>query len=137
VNTERLAQALNTIAMGFAEAAEAISTGAPVSAPRPAAGAVSPPAPAGTFSDGTPVDEPERWEEFAASSPSRASVDVLAECPVHFRPWEVKEGGISKAGKPYSAFWKCNGKNADGSFCSKKPTKEWAQAHPAEREVAA
>jgi hypothetical protein len=95
------------------------------------AGAGASPSPALASSyEASPFDEP-------ASYPTRASVDVLSECPVHFRPWEVKEGGISKAGKPYNAFWKCNGKNDDGSYCSKKPTKEWAQAHPAERAVAA
>jgi hypothetical protein len=34
-------------------------------------------------------------------------------------------------GKPYNAFWKCDGKDPDGTFCNRKPVKSWADAHPA------
>lgn len=62
---------------------------------------------------------------------------VLGECPVHFRAWTVKEGGISKNGKSYTAFWKCNGKNDDGSYCNKKPTPGWVKTHDPEKALAA
>jgi hypothetical protein len=95
-----ISEALNTISVGLAELADALrDTGAPVSAPRPAAGGASS-APAGTFSDGTPIDEAEQWEEFAA-----APLPVAAEptgpqgfegqCPKHRReylPSKFKEG---------------------------------------------
>jgi hypothetical protein len=53
-------------------------------------------------------------------------------CPVHGLPWSVREAGISKkTGEPYRAFWKCDGQNADGSYCQEKPTLAWVKAHPA------
>ena len=40
-----------------------------------------------------------------AGEPVAKSRDQLyAECPDHQRPWTVKEGGISKAGKPFPAW---------------------------------
>jgi hypothetical protein len=32
-----------------------------------------------------------------------------------------KEGGVSKAGKPYDGFYKCGEKNPDQSFCTQRP----------------
>ena len=93
-----------------------------------------------SFSDGTPIDEPpfEELSPFDQPEPKRASAEaVLSECPVHFQPWSVREGGISRNGKPYKAFWKCNGKNQDGSYCSKKPDPSWVKAHPPERALTA
>lgn len=53
-------------------------------------------------------------------------------CPIHGIPWTVKAAGTStKTGAPYSAFWKCEGKNPDDSFCREKPTPAWQKAHPA------
>lgn len=73
--------------------------------------------------------------EAATPATAPASTDtVLGECPVHFLPWVVKEGGVSaKTGKRYGAFWKCDEKNADGTWCSKKPTLEWVRTHDPER----
>lgn len=106
-----------------------------------------------TFSTGLPVEEPppyplgeEPWEpqpsladhstEFHAPVPTEQD-RVLSECPVHFKPWTIREGGVSKNGKPYSAFWKCSGKNADGSYCDKKPEKGWVKTHDPEKALAA
>jgi hypothetical protein len=43
-------------------------------------------------------------------------------CGIHGTPMVFKEGVSKKTGKPY-AFWGCDTKNADGSFCSFKPQK--------------
>lgn len=74
-----------------------------------------------------------------AAPPAAASAtnQVLGECPVHFLPWVIKEGGVSeRTGKRYGAFWKCNEKNADGTWCSKKPTLEWVRTHDPEKVTA-
>ena len=62
---------------------------------------------------------------------------MLGECPIHFRPWAIQPGGVSKNGRPYPAFWKCNGKNQDDSFCTKKPDPAWVRTHNAEKALAA
>jgi hypothetical protein len=49
-------------------------------------------------------------------------------CPDHGIPWTLKPAGVSKAGKAYDAFWKCDGKT-DGEFCRNKPTKAWQARH--------
>jgi hypothetical protein len=36
-------------------------------------------------------------------------------------PFTWKEGGVSKAGKPYDGFYKCGEKNPDQSFCTQRP----------------
>lgn len=61
----------------------------------------------------------------------------LGACPVHRTAWTVKAGGISKNGKPYPAFYKCSGKNDDGTYCDQRPTKAWADSHPIPVEVVA
>jgi hypothetical protein len=153
VNQSEAAAALRKISEGFWDLSAAIeSSGAGMPGePARGASAILPasPAPASTFSHGIPVEEPPIWEgaqpigmDTTKEPPYRplaptARDQLLAECPVHFRPWTVKEGGMSKAGKPYSAFWKCNGKNEDGSFCDKKPTKEWIKTHDPEKALAA
>ena len=75
----------------------------------------------------------------AAANPPAAPAstdEVLGECPVHFTRWTLKEAGVSKAGKRYGAFWKCDGKNADGTWCSKKPRLEWVRTHDPEEAAA-
>lgn len=118
---KRLADIKYMEADALNEWAAALDTGAPASAPAGRAATPSA-APAGAPSFDELPPEASPFEQDA----------VLSECPVHFTPWTVKEGGISKAGKPYRAFWKCNGTNADGTYCSKKPVKAWADSHPAE-----
>jgi hypothetical protein len=124
------------------------SASASESAARPvAAASAHAAAPASTFSDGVPIEEPPGWLDEYAVAPEDVAVTrgrstsekeaVQSQCPVHFKPWTVKEGGISKNGKPYSAFWKCNGKNQDGSYCSKKPTPAWVKSHPPENALVA
>jgi len=88
------AAALRKISEGIWDLAAAIETGAPVSAPRPAAATPSA-AQGGTFSDGTPIDEAEQWEEFAAAPlPAATEPDgpqgFDAICPAHRK--EYKEG---------------------------------------------
>lgn len=53
----------------------------------------------------------------------------LGACPVHHVAWVVKDGGISKNGKPYPAFWKCKERDEQG-YCNEKPSKAWADSHP-------
>jgi hypothetical protein len=136
VNTERIARGWDLIAEGAAEIAlayraiDSVGVGGGVP-PRSA------PAPAATLDDdlppllddyGAPVDAPQ-----AAEKPQNAALGV---CPDHRTAWTVKAGGISKNGKPYSAFWKC-GEKTDGEYCKQKPTPGWAKAHPIPLDVAA
>lgn len=53
----------------------------------------------------------------------------LGLCPVHGTPWIIKPAGVSKAGKRYSAFYKCAERDADG-FCNEKPQQIWQDSHP-------
>ena len=118
MNYRRVSEALNTISLAFGELAEALQDApqAPVTAQEPS-----------PF-----VDLPD--EVFAGSYEPvgiPAENPVLSVCPNHGIPWTVRAAGVSKAGKPYKSFFKCDGKNPDGSFCDKKPTREWADAHAA------
>lgn len=79
---------------------------------------------------------PARPEAVTPAAAPASSSEVLGECPVHFTPWVLKEAGVSKAGKRYGAFWKCNGTNPDGTWCSKKPTLEWVRTHDPEQVTA-
>jgi hypothetical protein len=72
---------------------------------------------------------PEGFDDAPRSAPAPAG-DALGLCPVHRTAWTVKAGGVSKAGKPYNAFWKCSGKNSDNTYCDQKPVKVWADSHP-------
>jgi protein gp37 len=81
---------------------------------------------AGASSPQAPAARPLQEQHVAAA---------LGVCPVHRTAWTVKAGGISKAGKPYRAFHKCNGKNDDGSYCDQKPVKAWVDTHPIVEEV--
>lgn len=117
MNTPQVAAALNTISMAFAELAEALSDGtAPVLA-RPVARQEPP----------EELFPPSEYEDLpVAATPQNEP--VLSRCPFHDRAWTVKEAGISKAGKPYNAFWKCDAKDGD-VYCPRKPVKAWADAH--------
>jgi hypothetical protein len=122
VNIKRLAQAANTIAVGWAELAEALNDSA-VAAPAGPGAVSSPPTAPATFNDGTPIDEPqkEEWTEFAPA-PTRAAQPSLADestdfapsgglevCPAHHR--EYKEGTYG----PY-----CSAKGDDPAWTNKR-----------------
>jgi hypothetical protein len=116
MNRTAAANALNKIAEGIVELGLALED-----IPRPVA--VDAPLPS--------FDElpPEGFDDGPRSAPAPAG-DALGLCPVHRTAWTVKAGGVSKAGKPYSAFWKCSGKNSDNTYCDQKPVKVWADSHP-------
>jgi hypothetical protein len=70
------------------------------------------------------------------TQPSVLSTDVAVaaamlfaegECPDHRTAWSHKPAGVSKAGKPYNAFYACSGKS-NGSFCQRKPSIAWVNA---------
>ena len=77
--------------------------------------------------------------EAGASAPSApapaAPLPALGKCPKHGTPWSVKEGGVSKAGKSYRAFWKCDQKDPDEErgYCAQKPEFGWVKTHPPEQ----
>ena len=111
MNRKAIADAANKISEGFAEFALAIEqSGSP---DVPAAGEPVPP----------------------RSDPAPAASTALGVCPKHRVSWSVKEGGISKNGKPYKAFWKCNEKDPDTErgYCQQKPDPAWARTHSAEQ----
>jgi len=73
------------------------------------------------------------------SQPSVLSTDVAVaaamlfaegECPDHRTAWSFKPAGVSKAGKPYNAFYACSGKS-NGTFCQRKPSIAWVNAQQA------
>jgi hypothetical protein len=72
---------------------------------------------------------PAAAEAGVPPAPASAPQTALGMCPVHRVPWVVKDGGISKAGKPYPPFWKCKERDQNG-YCDEKPTKAWADSHP-------
>ena len=118
MNTAKVSAALNTLSLGIAELAEALSDGTePVLA--------------------RPVADPRPWEVTGDFPPNEyealplpAETPGLGRCPSHNLAWSVKAAGVSKMGKPYNAFFHCDGKEPDGSFCPRKPVKAWADAHP-------
>jgi hypothetical protein len=57
-------------------------------------------------------------------------------CGNHHEPMSWKEGGVSKAGKPYQGFWSCKVKNPDGSFCKFKPAQGAAGTKTEDRIIA-
>jgi len=59
-----------------------------------------------------------------------AMIFAEGECPDHRAPWSFKPAGVSKAGKPYNAFYACGGKT-DGQFCKRKPSIAWVNAQSA------
>jgi hypothetical protein len=75
-------------------------------------------------------------DSVTQSQPSVLSTDVAVaaamlfaegECPDHRTAWSFKPAGVSKAGKPYSAFYACSGKS-NGTFCQRKPSIAWVNA---------
>jgi len=73
------------------------------------------------------------------SQPSVSTSDVAVaaallfaegECPDHRTAWSFKPAGVSKAGKPYNAFYACSGKS-NGTFCQRKPSIAWVNAQSA------
>lgn len=128
MNTKAIAAALRQLA----DAIE--SPGAGGSAPRP-------PAPAFTEDDLPPLPpleqyEPVRERVHAAAARAESAEDTLGRCPVHNVPWTVKPSGVSKAGKPYRAFWKCAERDGD-TYCDQKPVKVWQDSHPPRESAAA
>lgn len=109
-DTTRLALALNELAAALLELTSGEVGGppppAPLAAPQTAGAGPSSPAPAAAF---------------AAARPATGPGDPPGVCPVHGTPWSWKAPGVSKAGKPYNGFWKCDGKDEDGNFCSERP----------------
>lgn len=118
MNQAKAAAALNTISVAFGELAEALAEN----------GAAPVLAAPGVDSDLFPPFAPE--EPVYEALPLPADAHGLGKCPNHGTSWSVKNAGVSKAGKAYDSFWKCDGKNPDGSYCNKKPVKAWADAHP-------
>jgi hypothetical protein len=75
-------------------------------------------------------------DSVRVSQPSVSTSDVAVaaamlfaegECPDHRTAWSFKPAGISKAGKPYNAFYACSGKS-NGTFCQRKPSIAWTNA---------
>ena len=77
-----------------------------------------------------PASVPAGAAAGAEAVPPAASAP-LGACPVHRVAWVVKDGGISKAGKPYPPFWKCKERDENG-YCNEKPSKAWTDSHPIE-----
>jgi hypothetical protein len=78
-------------------------------------------------------------DSVKVSQPSVLSTDVAVaaamlfaegECPDHRTAWSFKPAGVSKAGKPYNAFYACSGKS-NGTFCQRKPSIAWVNAQQA------
>lgn len=130
MNKSKMAGALNAISVGFGELAEAIMEEgvAPVLA-APSTLSVEPPWTQEAAA--MPDFPPSEYEDLPVAATPQTET-VLGRCPKHDLAWTVKPAGVSKTGKPYSAFWKCAGRDDDG-FCNRKPVKAWADAHPAER----
>lgn len=118
MSRERLAAAYEALAEAYGQVAHELRSNdsAPVRADVPAAGVSAPTAPAPADTQAAHVNA------------------ALGVCPTHRTAWTVKQGGISKAGKPYSAFWKCSQKDADG-YCPQKPVKAWTDSHPIAEDV--
>lgn len=122
MNTEKIAKGWALIAEGAMElslAYEGLDS---------AAKAVEPAARAGTAGVEGSVGPP--LPPSAPASLQETHIETrLSVCPVHGVPWVVKAAGVSKAGKRYSAFWKCAERDANG-YCDQRPAAAWADAHP-------
>jgi len=69
----------------------------------------------------------------------RAAMDFArsvgeGNCPDHDVAWTLKPSGVSKAGKPYAAFYTCGAKDANG-WCRNKPSLKWLAENPIKEEV--
>jgi len=105
MNPKRLAQALNTIAMGFAEAAEALNDSPGVGIPGVVGreAATSPGgSPAPSFDELPPLDEAQpsfadESVDFAAVTAAARGLDLkegsLEQCPKHRRPYKAGRYG--------------------------------------------
>ncbi len=76
-----------------------------------------------------PVDDPYEdlpndWETETAYVAQAVRDTGEDACPDHNLRWTLKPAGTSKAGKPYDAFWKCDGRTND-EFCKAKPSRAW------------
>lgn len=91
----------------------------------PQDGVASPPAP---IRAATPIDAELEAARPVARIP-QAATDSAAFCPVHGTRWTIRPAGVSKVGKPYNAFYKCDEKDGD-AWCQQKPPKAWVDAHP-------
>jgi hypothetical protein len=131
MNTQKLARGWALIAEGAMELSLAYE-----SIDQPGSAAVPPvtAAPADDLPPLPPLEEPPNLYEPKGNVnlADQHVANVLGQCPTHQRNWVVKEGGVSKAGKPYSAFWKCPEKdpNDRSGYCSKRPVKAWTDANP-------
>jgi hypothetical protein len=147
MNTKDVALALDKIAEGFAALSIAIETpsaGLPSATavqPEAKAGAVPPLplAPAGNLPPSFEELPPE--EMFAESINPQETRPVLSDaglgyCPVHRKPWGIKAAGVSKAGQPYDAFYKCVERDGN-TFCKEKPGHAWRDSHPIQSGAAA
>jgi hypothetical protein len=108
VNTAKIAEALNTIAVAFGELAEAINESGPVRPETEAAGAVSPPAmpPAAPAFE----DSPFLPDEFPQPSLADESVEFAdqgseAVCPAHHKPFIDGKFGKYCPGKGIDPAW--------------------------------
>jgi hypothetical protein len=132
MNRARIARAYEKIAEGYAELAlsfadDTAGAGAP---PRPTPVDDLPPLPPLEDYDPTPPLYDDRSTKPAGNQHVE---NVLGQCPNHQKPWTIKPAGVSKAGKPYGAFWKCSEKDEStrSGYCDKKPAKAWEDQHPA------
>ena len=57
------------------------------------------------------------------------------ECPDHRVEWTLKPAGISKAGKPYEAFYTCS-QRTNGEYCKRKPAAAWITAQASKQPAA-
>ena len=118
MSREAVATALDEAAEALARAAHALRGMEPASreaVPAPSGAAVA-------GGGGVPQVNP-------PPAPAPAPTTALGMCPIHRVAWVVKDGGISKNGKPYKAFWKCKERDENG-YCNERPTKAWADSHP-------
>jgi hypothetical protein len=76
-------------------------------------------------------DDAPGYQPKGANVQDQHVANVLGQCPTHQKPWTIKPSGVSKAGKPYSAFWKCGEKDEStrSGYCDKKPVKAWQDAN--------
>lgn len=124
MNTAAIAAALRALASAVEQPERSVYVG-------PSASAEGHP-PADTFDSGLPLEEPPTYEPLSLAGAAVPALEAaLSRCPYHDAPWSARPAGVSKAGKPYSAFWTCDGKEPDGSFCKRKPVKAWADSHVA------
>jgi hypothetical protein len=87
-------------------------------------------APVPSFDELPPTGFDEPLDPLARGPALNPQVEAgLGKCPVHGKPWSVKAAGVSKAGAPYDAFYKCDSKDGD-EFCKQKPQKIWRDLHP-------